>query len=119
MTSDLGLPVEIVGVPTVREPDGLALSSRNAYLSQDERDRAVALPHTLQAARRAILAGASASEALTQAKDALSEAGFSRVDYFALVDAETLEPMDEASEQSRLIAAAVIGTTRLIDNLAM
>ena len=118
MVADLGIATEIVGVPTVREADGLALSSRNAYLSEHERQRAVALPRTLEMARQAIRAGASATETIAQAKDALREAGFSRVDYFALVDAQTLEPIDQLAEQSRLIAAAVIGTTRLIDNLA-
>ena len=119
MVADLGIATEIVGVPTVREADGLALSSRNAYLSEHERQRAVALPRTLEMARQAIRAGASATETLAQAKDALREAGFSRVDYFALVDAQTLEPIDQLAQQSRLIAAAVIGTTRLIDNLAV
>ena len=119
MVADLGIATEIVGVPTVREADGLALSSRNAYLSEHERQRAVALPRTLEMARQAIRAGASATETMTQAKDALREAGFSRVDYFALVDAQTLQPIDQLAEQSRVIAAAVIGTTRLIDNLAV
>ena len=119
MVADLGIATDIVGVPTVREADGLALSSRNAYLSEHERQRAVALPRTLEMARQAIRAGASATETLAQAKDALREAGFSRVDYFALIDAQTLEPIDQLAEQSRLIAAAVIGTTRLIDNLAV
>lgn len=119
MASDLAVPVEIVGVATVREPDGLALSSRNAYLSADERARAAALPRALQAARKAILDGTAVSRALRDAKQALLEAGFLRIDYVALVDAATLEPIDRAQGDSRLIAAAVIGTTRLIDNLAI
>jgi pantoate--beta-alanine ligase len=119
MVSDLGIPVEIVGVPTVREPDGLALSSRNAYLSPDERKRAVALPNALKNARDAVAAGSVVSIALRQAKQALVDAGFLRIDYVALVDAQTLEPLDEPLGQMRLIAAAVIGNTRLIDNLAV
>lgn len=117
MVLDLALGVEIVGVPTVREPDGLALSSRNAYLSADERARAVALPNALNDAKRAIRAGQPVMSALEEAKQALLACGFSRVDYLALVDASTLEPLDSPAGQMRLIAAAVIGSTRLIDNL--
>ena len=119
MVADLNIPVEIVGVPTVREEDGLALSSRNAYLSADERARAVALPNALAAARNAIRAGETVGQALRQAKQALVDAGFLRIDYLALVDAATLEPVDAPECEMRLIAAAVIGTTRLIDNLAV
>jgi pantoate--beta-alanine ligase len=117
MVADLGLGVEIVGVPTVRDADGLALSSRNAFLSTEERRRALALPGTLNDARDGILAGTAVADALEEAKHSLKGAGFSRVDYFALVDAETLEPLDAPRGHMRLIAAAVIGTTRLIDNI--
>jgi len=117
MTEDLGLGVEIRGVPTVRGVDGLALSSRNAYLSTDERQRALALPRALEEARDAIQGGKPVDPVLDRAKDRLSDAGFSRIDYFALVDAATLEPLETASGEMRLIAAAVIGTTRLIDNV--
>jgi pantoate--beta-alanine ligase len=119
MATDLNVPVEIVGVPTVRDSDGLALSSRNAYLSADERRRAVALPQVLEAARNAIQIGKSVPETLQDAQNSLQNEGFSRVDYFALVDAETLEPLDRQQGEMRLIAAAVLGTTRLIDNLAV
>ena len=119
MVADLNVPVEIVGIPTVREPDGLALSSRNAYLSPVERQQAGALPRALNRARDSIHAGNAVSSALGDAKEALLGGGFSRVDYFALVDPSTLEPLDEAKGEMRLIAAAVIGTTRLIDNLAV
>jgi len=119
MVADLGIPVEVVGVPTVRETDGLALSSRNAYLSPDERARAVALPNALKAARDAIRDGSAVGAAVQSAKQSLVDAGFLRIDYLALVDAETLEPLDAPQGDMRLIAAAVIGTTRLIDNLAV
>jgi pantoate--beta-alanine ligase len=119
MVADLGIGVDIVGVPTVREADGLALSSRNAYLSPDERTRAVALPKALTAARDAILSGLPVATALRQAKQALVDAGFLRIDYLALVDASTLEPLEQPKGDMRLIAATVIGTTRLIDNMAV
>ena len=117
MTDDLGLGVEIRGVPTVRDADGLALSSRNAYLTADERQRALALPRALEEARNAIQGGKPVDPVLDRARDRLSDAGFYRIDYFALVDAATLEPLEAASGEMRLIAAAVIGTTRLIDNM--
>jgi pantoate--beta-alanine ligase len=117
MTQDLGLAVEIRGVATVRDADGLALSSRNAYLSADERRRALALPQALNEARDAIRSGKPVDPVLDRAKDRLSDAGFSRIDYFALVDAQTLEPLETASGEMQLIAAAVIGATRLIDNV--
>ena len=119
MCSDLNIPVEIIGLPTVREPDGLALSSRNDYLSPDERERAVALPRALEGAREAISGGSPVPSVLRDAKQALLEAGFLRIDYFALVDASTLEPLDEPAGEMRLIAAAVMGTTPLIDKLAI
>ena len=119
MAADLGLRAEIVGATTVREPDGLALSSRNAYLSADERQRALALPRALAMAQQAIRGGASVPAVLSQARDLLAEAGFARVDYVELVDAETLEPIERHSPSMRLIAAAVIGSTRLIDNLGL
>lgn len=117
MTGDLGLPVEIVGVETVRDADGLALSSRNAYLSADERSRAVALPRALQQARREIRDGREVGAVLASARALLQEAGFGAIDYLALVDAGTLEPLEQPSGTMRLIAAARIGATRLIDNL--
>jgi pantoate--beta-alanine ligase len=119
MVQDLAIPVQIAGVPTVREADGLALSSRNAYLSADERQRAAALPRALAEAAHAIRSGADVTAALEQARDMLTAAGFSRLDYLALVDAKTLEPIGRVSDQMRLIAAAVIGSTRLIDNRAV
>ena len=119
MVTDLGLSVAIVGVPTVRDADGLALSSRNAYLTADERSRALALPRALNEARAAIESGEHilVSTLLAVARAKLVEAGFTSVDYLALVDAATLEPLDHAQGEMRLIAAATIGTTRLIDNI--
>jgi pantoate--beta-alanine ligase len=117
MAGDLGLGVGIIGVPTVRDSDGLALSSRNAYLSDDERRRALALPRALREAAAAIAGGAAVGEALEQARRRLSDAGFAKIDYVALVDADSLEPVERACGAMRLIAAATIGTTRLIDNL--
>jgi pantoate--beta-alanine ligase len=118
MVADLGLGVEIAGVATVRDPDGLALSSRNAYLSDDERRRAVALPQSLEAARDAIRNGQTVAEALDEARKSIRNAGFSRIDYVALVEPGTLAPLDQPQGEMRLIAAAVIGTTRLIDNIS-
>ena len=119
MAVDLGLGVEIVGVPTVRDGDGLALSSRNAYLSADERARALALPRALERARGNILDGGTVGDALDEAKQTLSEAGFGPIDYVALVDAASLEPVDEVVGETRLIAAAKLGSTRLIDNISV
>ena len=117
MVADLGIPVEIAGVATVREEDGLALSSRNAYLTADERSRAVALPHALQSAGGKIRSGDKVAGVLEEGRRSLTDAGFSRIDYFALVDAATLEPLQQPHGAMRLIAAAVIGATRLIDNV--
>jgi pantoate--beta-alanine ligase len=113
MVADMDFALEIVGVPTVREPDGLALSSRNAYLSADERARAVALPRALTEAKRAIEAGEDGAVAAAVAS--LADAGFV-TDYVELVDAASLgAPV--AGRPRRLLAAVRIGATRLIDNL--
>ena len=119
MNADLGLGVEIVGAATVRDGDGLALSSRNAYLSEGERRHAVALPQALEAARDAILGGEPVGQALGAAEAQLAKAGFGPVDYVALVDAATLEPLAMPRGEMRLIAAARMGKTRLIDNLSV
>jgi pantoate--beta-alanine ligase len=119
LVADLGLPIEVAGVAIVRDADGLALSSRNMYLSSDERGRAVALPQALNAARDAIRAGTPVDEALGAARDMLAAAGFTDIDYVALVDAASLEPLATLSGEARLAAAAKLGTTRLIDNIAV
>jgi pantoate--beta-alanine ligase len=101
----------------VREADGLALSSRNAYLSPDERENAPTLHHALVRAAAAIRAGAPTSRVLSAAGNDLRAAGF-RVDYFALRNAETLAPVgDPKKEPLRLLAAVWLGKTRLIDNI--
>ena len=116
MTADLAFGIEIVAVPTVRDRDGLALSSRNAFLSEDERTRALALPRALHEAAEAIEAGKPVEPTLAAARRALGDAGFAPIDYVALVDSATLEPVLTAAGRMRLIAAAKIGKTRLIDN---
>ena len=116
MTQDLQLGVEILGVPTVRDADGLALSSRNSYLSADERRRAGELPTALKDAAADIRSGTPVSEALARAVERLKSAGF-KIDYVALVNSLTLEPLEKPEGSMRLIAAATIGTTRLIDNI--
>lgn len=118
MVADLNFDIEITGVPTQREDDGLALSSRNVYLLPDERQKAVALPRALGVAARAVLAGSDVQKALDEAQATLSAAGFT-VDYVALVDAETLAPEPQPGRRRQLLAAARIGNTRLIDNLAV
>lgn len=119
MTRDLDLPVEIVGVPTQRDADGLALSSRNIYLSHDERLAARVLPRALGEAAQAILHGAPVAEALADARARLAGAGFDPIDYVELRDAESLEPVSSLGKPARLLAAARLGTTRLIDNLSV
>jgi pantoate--beta-alanine ligase len=117
MTSDLNLPVEIQSVLTQREDDGLALSSRNAFLMPEDRAAAVALPRALGAVAKTISEGGDAEAALAQARETLAAAGF-EVDYVALADAESLGA-PEAGRPMRLLAAARIGGTRLIDNIAV
>jgi len=117
MVLDLNIDVEIVGVPIVRDSDGLALSSRNAYLSKEDRARATMLPRVLERTAARIAEGEAVDQALEQARHALYDAGFSIVDYVALVDSATLEPLDTMAGRMRLIAAATIGGIRLIDNL--
>ncbi|WP_353204601.1 pantoate--beta-alanine ligase [Sphingomonas sp.] len=118
MVADLDFGIEIQGVPTQRDDDGLALSSRNVYLDDAQRTAAVALPRALGVAAKAIARGDDADAALGTARDALASAGFT-VDYVALVDAETLAPASDPGRARRLLAAAKLGATRLIDNLAI
>lgn len=119
MARDLDFPLEVAGVPIQRDADGLALSSRNAYLSADERLAARMLPRILVETCQAVREGAAVGEALARARDGLAAAGFGPVDYVELRDADTLEPIAQLDRPARLLAAATIGRTRLIDNLAV
>jgi pantoate--beta-alanine ligase len=119
LARDLDLPVEIVPGQTVREPDGLALSSRNAYHPAETRPQAAAIHEALQAARRACLAGQTEAAGLAAAVErALAAADF-RVDYVAIVDPATLEPLARVDRPARALVAARLGPVRLIDNLAL
>ena len=119
MVADLFFAVEIIGVPTVREPDGLAMSSRNGYLSESERSLAPQLYQHLQQAREAILAGERDYAALgARLAKSLDQTGF-RSDYFDIMDAEELTPAGPQSRQLVVAAAARLGKTRLIDNLSV
>jgi len=117
MVKDLRIPTEIVALPTLREADGLALSSRNAYLSPDERRTAPKLASVLNETATAIRAGGDPAHHLRQGFNALEAAGF-RPDYLELRNAETLAlPAEGSGEPLRLLVAAWLGKTRLIDNI--
>lgn len=119
MVRDLGFVIDVVGAPTVRDPDGLAQSSRNAYLSTEQRREAGALFAALHRAGRRIEAGCAPEAALTEARAHILASGFDKLDYVELVDPETLKPSSDGSAgPARLLGAAWMGKTRLIDNLA-
>jgi len=116
LVADLAIPTQIIGVPTVREADGLALSSRNRYLNAEDRSRATLIPATLQRLAAAIAKKPGNSAALLAAERyALTQQGL-RLDYLELADAETCTPTLSLARPARLFIAAFIGTTRLIDN---
>ncbi len=121
LSRDLHLGVDIVGMPTVREPDGLAMSSRNAYLSAEERQRALALSRGLKAAQARLREGTREAGVLVGAVRRELEAAGLREDYVELVDAERLTPLAEVApgQPARLLVAAFSGTTRLIDNMPL
>jgi len=119
MAADLDLAVKVIGVPTVRERDGLALSSRNVYLSPAERAAAPALFRTLKTSAERIAAGEAVVRVMSEGAIAIEEAGFA-IDYFEARHAETLTRIEHLSDGPiRLLAAARLGSTRLIDNVAV
>lgn len=118
MAADLDLPVRLIGHPTVREADGLAMSSRNRFLSPEERARAAALPAALREAAALLADGREAAPVLAAAEARLHAAGMGS-DYLALVDGETLEPLAAATPGARLLAAMRLGAVRLLDNWAV
>lgn len=115
---DLAYPAvaAIHGVPTVREPDGLAMSSRNAYLSPEQRLAAALLPHAMEDAIAALARGSDPAAALEALRHRLLAGGFDRIDYAELRHGDTLEPAEKTNKDTRLFVAAWIGGTRLIDN---
>jgi pantoate--beta-alanine ligase len=118
LARDLDIPVRIVGVPTVRDADGLALSSRNAYLSPNERAAAIALSRTLNAiAERLARSPKDVAQQSAWGRDQLSAAGFTKIDYVEVCDAEALQPIAEVAGPARVFGAAWMGRTRLIDNV--
>jgi pantoate--beta-alanine ligase len=120
MVRDLDVPTSVVGCPIVRESDGLALSSRNAYLSPSERSRALALSRALDAAAEALAWGETSGEVLSSIMRDVIDAEVGVVlDYAAVVDPETLEPLENVTGDARAIVAARVGRTRLIDNVVL
>ncbi len=119
LVRDLNIPIRIIPCPTIREEDGLAMSSRNVRLTAAERAVAPALNRAMVAAADAIRGGAEAAAALLDARDAVLAAGFASVEYLDLRDAETLETVARPDRPARLLAAAMLGEVRLIDNIAV
>ncbi len=119
MVRDLDIASEILAVPTVREADGLACSSRNDYLTSAERPVAARLHEILRDTAARLAAGGDVIGEIERGMIALREAGFDGVDYLALCDGDSLEPLSEAKAGARLLAAVRLGPTRLIDNLAL
>ena len=118
LVADLALPIEIYAVPTVREADGLAMSSRNSYLSAEARRIAPALYETLAAMADRLADGATtASDEIARGRAALERAGFDKIDYLEIRDAETLEPVEAVTRPARVLAAVWLGKARLIDNV--
>lgn len=117
MVQDLNVPVEIVACPIVREPDGLAMSSRNAYLNAEERQRALVLQRSLQRVQQDFHRGERiAANLISAAKEVISREPMVVLDYFEIVDPDTLDPVDRISQRTLIAIAARVGTTRLIDN---
>lgn len=119
LVRDLDIPVEIAGAPTLREADGLAMSSRNAYLTPDERGAAPHLHRVIAEVAQAVAGGRAASEATDWARGELLACGFAKVDYIEVRDADTLAPVEHPAEPARVLAAAWLGKARLIDNVPL
>jgi pantoate--beta-alanine ligase len=119
LVSDLNLPVRVEALPTVRDRDGLALSSRNVLLSEDERARALALPAALRAARERLGAGERDAGAILAAATAQLRSRGLDPEYVALVDRDTLDPLDTVTGAGLLLLAARVGEVRLIDNTVL
>jgi pantoate--beta-alanine ligase len=120
MTTDLDLPVEVVGCPLVRENDGLAMSSRNSYLQPDERSAATVLAGALYMASEAVVAGERDATAIRRlVVDVIDRVPLVRLDYAEVVDAATLEPVDEIGPDTLVALAAFVGKARLIDNVTI
>ncbi len=119
LARDLNIPVAVTGCPTLREADGLAMSSRNTRLSPADRAAAPALHRAMSAAGTAIRSGTSVADALDRARQDILRAGFAEVEYLELRAAEGLEPLDAPDRSARLLAAAWLGGVRLIDNIAI
>lgn len=119
MVRDLDMPMQVVGMRTVRDQDGLARSSRNRYLSEADRVRALAISAGLRAASKAFAEGERAPATLERLARAHVEPAFDTIDYVAIADADTLQPIEHVTERALLVVAARIGTTRLIDNLVL
>jgi pantoate--beta-alanine ligase len=120
MVRDLNFPVEIVACPIVREADGLAMSSRNAYLNPEERGRALVLQRSLQRAQQEFQAGERiAAKLISGGKDVFAREPQVRLDYFEIVDPDTLDPVERISQTTLVAVAAHVGSTRLIDNLVL
>ncbi|MCH2629325.1 MAG: pantoate--beta-alanine ligase [Nisaea sp.] len=117
LARDLDIPTKIIGAPTIREIDGLAVSSRNVYLSPTHRETASSIFKVLKRTATAIALGDDASLAAQKAHDDLVLAGFSKIEYFEARHSETLEPIKDTRNPGRLFAAVWLGSTRLIDNL--
>ena len=120
MVRDLNLPVEIVACPIVRDPDGLALSSRNAYLTPQQRKQALVLYRSLSRVLELYNLGERSSEQLMDAgKRVFEREPVARLDYLEIVDPNTLAPLEEAKAGAVVAVAGVLGTTRLIDNILL
>ncbi len=120
MVQELNFRVEIVACPIVREPDGLAMSSRNAYLNPEERGRALVLQRSLQRAQQEFQAGERmAAKLISAAKDVLAREPHVALDYLEIVDPDTLDPVERISQTTLVAVAAYIGSTRLIDNIVI